>query len=206
MVENQINKKVSLTLTERLRELFRQPLERMGSYLHAKGIRANQLTITGILGTLVGSVFVSQGKLVVGGIFILGMGVLDAFDGAVARASKAPKKFGAFLDSVSDRYIELFIYGALSWYFLRSGNQLGVIFSYIAAGGSVLVSYARARAQSIGLETKVGALTRVERLVVIGPAIIFNFPLIGVFIVGILANFTAIQRIYDVWRQTKSFE
>lgn len=203
MVENKIEKNEEYTLTDRLRKIFQEPLEIIGKVLHSRGIHANHLTIAGILGTVVGAVFVARGNLMVGGIIIFVMGVFDALDGAVARASKSPKKFGAFFDSVTDRYIELFIYGALLWYFMGVNHNWGIIFSYFAAAGSVLVSYARARAQSLGFETKVGLLTRVERIVVIGPAIIFNVPFAGVFIVGVLANFTALQRFYDVWRQTE---
>lgn len=206
MVENQVKKKVVPTFTDRLRVAFSQPLEKIGSYLAARNIQANWITLTGVIGTLIGSMLVSQGWLVVGGSVILVVGILDAFDGAVARASQSPKQFGAFLDSVSDRYIEIFIYGGLLFYFMQSDNNLGMIFSYIAVAGSVLVSYVRARAESLGLEAKVGILTRVERMVVIGPAILFNIPLIGVILVGVLANFTALQRFFHVWQQTNEIE
>ena len=206
LVENQYEEKAVITLTERLRRIFKQPLERVGLYLHGKGIHANHLTFAGIFGTVVGSVFVARGDLLVGGIVILAMGIFDALDGAVARAGGNLKKFGAFFDSVTDRYIELIIYAALTWYFIDTDSQLGIIFSYLAASGSVLVSYARARAQSLGFETKVGLLTRVERIIVIGPAIIFNVPLAGVIIVGVLANITAIQRFLDVWKKAEKAE
>lgn len=203
MVEEQIEKKVSQTLTDRLRQIFKQPLERIGAFLVSKKIQANSLTLFGVFGTLVGSLLVALGHLVAGGLVILSMGALDALDGAVARAGQSSSKFGAFLDSVSDRYIEIFIYSGLLWYFVQESNQLGIVFSYIAMAGSVLVSYTRARAQSLAMEAKVGFLTRVERMVVIGPAITFKIPLIGVILVGILANITALQRILHVWKQTK---
>ncbi len=75
--------------------------------------------------------------------------------------------------------------------------------SVLALGGSVLVSYTRARAEGLGVETKVGILTRLERLIVIVPSMILGFPMVGVGIVAVLANITALQRIVDVWQQTK---
>jgi CDP-diacylglycerol--glycerol-3-phosphate 3-phosphatidyltransferase len=206
LVEKQIGKKVEETLTDRLRELFKEPLEQIGQFLSNRKIKANWITLFGAFGSLIGSLLVARGALVSGGIIILSMGILDALDGAVARASKTTKKFGAFLDSVTDRYIEIFIYGGLLWYFIQEGNQVGIFFSYIAIAGSVLVSYTRARAESLGIETKVGILTRVERMVVIGPSILFKVPLIGVIVVGILANISALQRIFHVHQQMEELE
>lgn len=198
--------KRKITLTDQLRIIFKTPLEKIGRFLARSGISANAITLTGVLGTAAGAVLVAMGNLVGGGAVILSVGILDALDGAVARATDAPKKFGAFLDSVSDRYIEIFIYGGLLWYFIQQDNQWGVLFSYVAITGSILVSYARARAQSLGIETKIGLLTRVERMVVIGPCILFQIPLIGVIIVGVFSNLTAFQRIFHVWQQTKEIE
>ena len=75
--------------------------------------------------------------------------------------------------------------------------------TYLAAAGSVLVSYVRARASSLGYDTKVGILTRMERYLVLAPTLVFNIPLVGLWIIAILANITALQRIWDVRRQTR---
>jgi CDP-diacylglycerol--glycerol-3-phosphate 3-phosphatidyltransferase len=155
---------------------------------------------------MVGAFLASQGQLLVGGLVIMAMGALDGLDGPVARAAGEIKPFGAFLDSVSDRYGELAIYVGLGWYFSVNGNDLGVLLSILALGGSVLVSYARARAEGVGIETKVGILTRLERMIVIVPTLVFNIPLIGVGIVAVLANITALQRSVHVWQQTEGGE
>lgn len=202
MVEHHIEKKAAITLTERLRLIFKLPLEKVGLFVHSLGIKPNWITLFGLLGTIVGSYFVSQGNLLGGGIIILIMGPIDALDGAVARVGAEVTKFGAFIDSVSDRYIEIIIYGGIIWYFISEQNTLGILLAFFASSGSVLVSYTRARAQSLGMETKVGVLTRFERMIVIGPSLILAQPLIGVALVAILANFTAIQRISDVKQQT----
>lgn len=204
MVEHHIEEKAPITLTERLRTIFKQPLERIGLFIHSLGIKPNWITLFGLAGTMVGSYFVSQGNLVAGGAIILLMGPIDALDGAVARAGREVTKFGAFIDSVSDRYIEVLIYGGLLWHFSTEQNNIGILLTFFAAAGSVMVSYTRARAQSLGMETKVGILTRFERMVVIGPSLVLSQPLIGVGLVALLANITAIQRIIHVSKQTNT--
>jgi CDP-diacylglycerol--glycerol-3-phosphate 3-phosphatidyltransferase len=191
------------TLTERLRRIFEVPIEKVGMFLYRLGVKPNIMTFSGVIGTAVGAYFVAMGKLTLGGIIIMAMGPIDFLDGAVARARGEPEAFGAFVDSVSDRYIELMIYGGLLWYFAVDGQIIGAVLTFLAASGSVLVSYVRARAQSLGYEAKVGILTRVERFVVIGPTIVFKIPLVGVAIVAVLANFTAFQRIFYVRKQAK---
>ncbi|NIV11731.1 MAG: CDP-alcohol phosphatidyltransferase family protein [Aliifodinibius sp.] len=201
MVEHHLEEQARITLTERLRGLFKQPLERIGFFVYSLGVKPNWITLFGLIGTMIGAYYISQGNLVAGGIIIFIMGPFDALDGAVARAGNEVTKFGAFIDSVSDRYIEIMIYGGILWYFLSEQNSIGVLLTFLASAGSVLVSYNRARAQSLGMETKVGILTRFERMLVIGPSLIFSQPLIGVALVAILANITALQRIYHVKHQ-----
>ncbi|MDH5508678.1 MAG: CDP-alcohol phosphatidyltransferase family protein, partial [Anaerolineae bacterium] len=156
------------------------------------------------VGTGVGALLVSQGRLSLGGLLIMLMGPIDALDGPVARVRGEPEDFGAFVDSVSDRYSELMIFAGLLWYFLQQGNWGASMLVFLAAGGSVLVSYVRARAQSLGFDAKVGILTRVERFLVIGPALLLNIPIIGVGIVAIGANITALQRVIYVRREARS--
>jgi len=115
-------------------------------------------------------------------------------------------RFGGFVDSVSDRYSELIIYGGLLYYFVQAGDNINTLVVYAAAAGSVLVSYIRARSLPLGWETKVGILTRVERYLVLAPALILNYPAIGLWIIAIFANITAFQRIYDVRRQAREEE
>jgi CDP-diacylglycerol--glycerol-3-phosphate 3-phosphatidyltransferase len=206
LIKEQLDVNHEPTLTDQLRKLFQIPLSLIGNQLHVWGVSANMITVTGLVGTFIGSYLISSSKLLWGGAVILAMGILDAFDGAVARAAGTTSKFGSFIDSVADRYIEISIYAGLTWYFIGEGKPLGVLLSVFALSGSVLVSYTRSRAESLGIETKVGILTRVERMVVIGPAVIFQIPLLGVGLVAFLANFTAFQRIVHVYQQIKQLE
>jgi len=112
-----------------------------------------------------------------------------------------PTQFGAFVDSVTDRYSELAIYGGLLIHYVSHQEWLPATLAYLAASGSVLVSYIRARAQSVGVETKVGILTRFERYLVLAPALVFNIPLVALWILAIFTHITALQRILDVRRQ-----
>jgi CDP-diacylglycerol---glycerol-3-phosphate 3-phosphatidyltransferase len=138
--------------------------------------------------------------MTIGGIIILAMGPVDALDGTMARLRGEPSSFGAFVDSITDRYSELVIFGGLLYYYLQQGNTLAAVLVYLAAAGSVLVSYVRARGQSLGYDTKIGILTRLERYLVLAPALILNLPLVALWIIAILANITAFQRIMDVRR------
>ena len=195
-----------MTFTDKLRHFFQTFLDNVGNGIHNLGIRADTITLVGLIGNIIAAVFIARGNLLVGGILLLCMGPLDAFDGAVARAEGKSSKFGAFLDSVTDRYSELIIFGGLLIYFLRLEDNTAVILTFVAAAGSVLVSYTRARAEGIGYSVKAGLMTRVERYLVLVPGIIFNIPRISIWIIALMANFTAIQRIWIVWEQSKMEE
>jgi CDP-diacylglycerol--glycerol-3-phosphate 3-phosphatidyltransferase len=189
------------TFTDFMRIRFRGLLETIGRFLIGLGLMPNTMTILGLVGNTVGAFLLAQGKMTLGGIIILCMGPIDALDGTMARLKGMEGKFGAFVDSVSDRYSELIILGSLLYYFLMQDNLIASLLSFAAAVGSVLVSYIRSRAQSLGWDTKVGILTRMERYLVLAPTLILNQPLIGLWIIAIFANITALQRILDVRRQ-----
>ena len=93
-----------------------------------------------------------------------------------------PVTLAAFVDSVSDRYAEFITFGGLLYYFLSQENYPGVMVTFAATAGSVLVSYVKARAEGLGFTAKVGILTRVERYIVLIPLLIFNQPFIAVVI------------------------
>lgn len=195
------NRKQRMTLTDLMRVRFKGVLDPVGAFFNRLGLMPNTMTILGLVGNVVGAYFLARGDFTIGGIIILIMGPVDALDGTMARLRGMAGEFGAFVDSVTDRYSELVIFAGLLYYYISQGNELATLLVYAAAAGSVLVSYNRARAQSIGYETKVGILTRLERYLVLAPALIFNQPIIGLWIIAILANVTALQRILDVRHQ-----
>jgi CDP-diacylglycerol--glycerol-3-phosphate 3-phosphatidyltransferase len=142
--------------------------------------------------------------MLTGGIWIALMTPVDALDGTMARLRGESSDFGAFVDSVSDRYSELIIYGGLLYHFLQLGEPLGGLLTFAAAAGSVLVSYVKARAEGLGYEAKVGLLTRAERYIVLAPSLIFNELYIGLGILAVFANITALQRVWYVRQHARA--
>ena len=193
-----------VTLTDRFRIWFKGIVDPIADFLNRLGLTPNTMTILGLVGNIIGSVFLALGQMTIGGIIILLMGPIDALDGTMARLRGMDGQFGAFVDSVTDRYSELVIFGGLLYFYASQGDLLGTMLVFLAALGSVMVSYIRARGQSLGWDTKVGILTRMERYLVLAPALIIPIPalpLIGIGIIAIFANITAFQRIFDVRRQ-----
>ncbi|MBN1665733.1 MAG: CDP-alcohol phosphatidyltransferase family protein [Anaerolineales bacterium] len=196
-----VENKKTTTLTDYLRLRFKGVLDPIGAFLNRLGITPNALTLTGLAGNMVGAYFLSQGQMTLGGIIIVVMGSIDALDGTMARLRGEPSNFGAFVDSVTDRYSELVTFLGLLIYYLNQDNWQNAIVVYLAAAGSVLVSYVRSRGETLGYEAKVGILTRFERYAVLAPSLIFNIPMVGLWIVAVFANFTALQRILHIRRQ-----
>jgi len=198
--QSQPNKQ-AMTFSDRMRVVFKGVLDPIGAFFNRLGIYPNTMTLLGLAGNIIGAVLIALGHMTLGGIVVLIMGLIDTLDGTMARLRGMPSEFGAFVDSVTDRYSELVIFAGLLYYFLQKGDWLSPMAIYIAASGAVLVSYVRARAASLGMDTKVGFLSRFERYLVLAPSLIFNIPMVGIWIIAILANFTALQRIVDVRRQ-----
>lgn len=186
------------TFTDYLRLWFKWVLDPLGGFFNRLGITPNMMTMLGLLGNTVGAVFLARGEMLIGGLFVVLMTPIDALDGTMARLRGEASDFGAFVDSVSDRYSELIIYGGLLYHFLTVGDRLGGMLVFGAAAGSVLVSYVKARAEGLGYQAKVGLLTRAERYLVLAPSLVFNQLFIGLTILAVFANFTALQRIWYV--------
>jgi CDP-diacylglycerol---glycerol-3-phosphate 3-phosphatidyltransferase len=189
------------TFSDYLRLWFQWVLDPLGGFFNSLGLTPNTMTMLGLLGNSVGAYYLARGDMLTGGILVLLMTPIDALDGTMARLRGESSDFGAFVDSVTDRYSELIIYGGLLYHFLSLGEPLGGLLVFGAAAGSVLVSYVKARAEGLGYEAKVGLLTRVERYLVLAPSLVFNQLLIGLWIIALFANITALQRIWYVRRQ-----
>jgi len=193
--------RIPITLTDRLRGWFKWVVDPVARFFLKLGLTPNTMTIFGLVGNFLGAYFLSQGKMSIGGWIMLILTPIDALDGTMARMLGEPSAFGAFVDSVSDRYAELVLFGGLMYYYVMQMNTLGAVLAFLASVGSFMVSYVRARAESNGYEAKVGLMTRVERYLVLAPLLVFNKPIIALWILAVLANFTALQRIWFVRRQ-----
>lgn len=197
-------KKFSLEIF--LRTIFKSFLEKAATFLIKIGLTPNTITLIGLVGTIGAAILVGLGYLLWGGLLAMVMGPFDSLDGSVARLYHKKSDFGAFIDSVSDRYEELLLLAGLLFYFKGIDDWFGAILVFFAAMGSVLVSYTRARAEALGYTAKVGILTRVERYLILIPGIIFKIPQYALIIIAILGNFTAIQRIFFVRKEVKNHE
>ena len=145
--------------------------EPIALFFNRLGLNPNTMTILGLVGNAIGAVLIARGNMFWGGVLILAMAPVDALDGTMARLRGQPTKFGAFVDSVTDRYSELVIFGGLLVYYQQLNKGLEMLIVYAAAAGSVLVSYVRARGQSLGYDTKVGLFSRLERFLVLTPIV-----------------------------------
>jgi CDP-diacylglycerol---glycerol-3-phosphate 3-phosphatidyltransferase len=198
---DQAVKKDRISFTDFLRARFKGVLDPIAAFLNHMGLKPNTVTILGLVGNAIGAYLLATGHITIGGIVILVMGPVDALDGTMARLRGETTIFGGFVDSVTDRYSELVILFGLLVYYLQRQDWLACGLLYLAAAGSVLVSYVKARAEALGFDAKVGILTRVERYLVLAPALVFNIPIVALWIIAILANFTALQRILHVRKQ-----
>ncbi|NIS37726.1 CDP-alcohol phosphatidyltransferase family protein [Candidatus Saccharibacteria bacterium] len=175
-------------------------------YIARHNIHPNFFTILGFIISCLGAYFYAVQQLRWGGVLILLGGICDILDGKVARRSGLSSKFGAVFDSTLDRYAEFAMYFGVGFYFLKVDMFLTTIAAFLALGGSMLVSYVRARAEGLGYECKVGIMQRAERIVYIGfSSLIHEYALVVVIcVIAVLANFTVFQRMYHVWRTEKS--
>jgi CDP-diacylglycerol--glycerol-3-phosphate 3-phosphatidyltransferase len=164
------------------------------------GITPNALTIVGLVLNVVVAAVLANGSLVLGGVLLLVAGAFDMLDGALAKATNQITKFGAFLDSTLDRYSEVVVFCGLLLAFQASGRGVETALIYAAATGSLLVSYARARAESLGFDCEVGLLARPERIILLAAGLLFGYVEIALWVLAVLTNVTAVQRIVHVWR------
>ncbi len=187
------------------RSAVNRGLDPIGAVLGRLGVNADGVTSFGIIMAAVAAVVIGRGQLILGLIFLILAGLSDALDGPIAKASGTSSVRGAFFDSVSDRVCDALIFGGLAWYL--GSTEPGRIFMLPVAlmGVASLVSYQRAKAESLGLDAKGGLMERAERFVVLGAALAFSFVLIPVLwaMLG-LTIATAVHRFAKVWRQANT--
>jgi CDP-diacylglycerol--glycerol-3-phosphate 3-phosphatidyltransferase len=199
----QPNEQKKKSFSDNMRVWFRWYYHPIAEFLNRLGIRPNTVTLIGLAGTVGCGVLIALGHMSWAGILLLVMGPVDAMDGALARLRNEASDWGAFVDAVTDRYSELFLFLGFLIHYMLLGNKTGIVLAYLAAAGSVLVSYVKARADASRLDANVGLLTRVERYLILIPGLIFSslyppLPLIALIIIAFFANFTALQRIFRV--------
>lgn len=189
------------TFTDRMRVLMKGIVTPIVSFLNRIGVTPNIITIAGLIGNFAAAALLATGHITYGGLVALLAGACDGLDGSLARLRNEVRPWGAFVDSVTDRYSELALLFGLLIYYQNLGDHTMVILVYLSAAGAVLVSYVKSRAETLGYEAKVGILSRMERYLVLIPCLIFNIPWLALWIFAIFANITALQRVYAVRSQ-----
>jgi len=162
----------------------------------------NVLSVIGFFITAAAA-FIIPHHLVLGGIFILIGGIFDVLDGIVARTTGKATKFGAFLDSVLDRYSDALLFLSIAWYLAAHGDHTGSFLSIGTLVGAFLISYARARAEGLGESCHTGIMERPERIILLIVATLTGWLVPVLWIMLILTHVTVIQRVYYVWRRMR---
>jgi CDP-diacylglycerol--glycerol-3-phosphate 3-phosphatidyltransferase len=178
-------------------------LDRLVRTLSLARIHPNVLTALGLAINVVAAILFGKGHFQAAGLVVLGAGVFDMVDGRVARASNTVTSFGAFFDSVVDRYSDMALYMGLLVYYARVGRFLYLVLVALVMAGSVMISYTRARAESLIPTCKVGFLERPERIVVIIIGALWDRMGPALWVIGVLSNITVIHRCIYTWRETQ---
>jgi phosphatidylglycerophosphate synthase len=184
-------------LSRKYKKTFGEIVGPLSLALHRRGITAIHVTMAGLAFSAVAAVVYSRGYFVAGGVLLAIAGLSDALDGSVARSMGEETLFGAFIDSVADRYSEFLSLGGIALYYAGTPVLLLVLLSL---AGSVMVSYTRAKAESVGGKCDVGLMERPERLILLAAGSLGGFMVPTLWALAILSNITAAHRIYHTWK------
>lgn len=187
------------------RPLLTNTMSQLAHRLHQLGATPNALTYTGFVLAAITALFLANGLFFWGGVLLIVAAFFDMLDGAVARFTQQVSTFGAFLDSTLDRYSESVTFLAMAFFYSRTpGTRTELVLIVIILVGSLMVSYTKARAEALQVECTAGWLQRPERILLLVIGLLTGWLQPVLWIMAILTNFTALQRIYEVyWRTTQ---
>jgi CDP-diacylglycerol--glycerol-3-phosphate 3-phosphatidyltransferase len=185
---------------------FRAPVDRavtpIGQGLRKTGLTPDHLTIVGLLVAVGAAVAIGFGQLRLGLLLVVLAALPDLFDGALAKASGTSSQRGAFFDSVIDRVTDAMLFGGLAWYFAVGDEPRLSVLPFAVMGISSVISYQRAKAESLGLDAKGGLMERAERIIALCIGLLFDVLLVPILLVMLaLTTITAVQRFVKVWKQ-----
>jgi CDP-diacylglycerol--glycerol-3-phosphate 3-phosphatidyltransferase len=187
-------------LDRRWRSGVERGLGPLGDRLRRVGVTADALTVFGLLCSVVAAALIASGHLVWGMIFVIVSGVSDLLDGAIARGSGQASPRGAFFDSVADRTSDAVLLVGVAWYLADQSPYLPIL-AFGVAACSMLVSYERARAESLGLDARGGLMERAERFVFLSVGLAFGILVPVLWIMLVLTGLTAVYRFARVYGQ-----
>ena len=192
------------TLTDQLRVRTRFIIDPVVETMARFKLSPDLLTVVGALTHVLFAYLIAIGEFRWAALAIFLLSPLDALDGALARRlGRKQGGFGALLDSSLDRLAEIVLYGGFIVYYFVNDNPLMLAVAYLAVTGSLMVSYARSRAEALGFEAKMGVLSRVERYVVLVIFLALAMPHIALPILAAFTYFTFFQRMFAVWKQSR---
>lgn len=190
---------------EHVRDLIKVRLEILftpvARWLWRLNVKPNHVSVAGVALNVVATVLIVTDHLVLAGVVYLVAGSLDLLDGLLARLAKMASPFGAFLDSTLDRISEGVVFAAIVYRFAIEGRALDASLVVLALLGSLLVSYTRARAEGLGVDCKVGVVTRAERVVLVAVGLLSGLLSPVIYVLVALTAFTVSQRIARTFRQ-----
>lgn len=173
----------------------------IADFLIRRRLTPNKLSVIGLALNFLAALLILGGALFAGGLVYLFAGLVDLFDGTVARRGGLGTAFGGFLDSTFDRIAEGVVFAAIAYHFAAGGNALTAGFVVLALLGSFLVSYTRARAEALGLAGKSGIASRFERLLLISAALMAGLLEPAVYLLTLLTLVTVAQRVWATYWQ-----
>ena len=185
---------------------FRTPIDKavkpIGDGLRKTRLTPDHLTIVGLLVGVGAAVAIGAGALRLGLLLVVLAALPDLLDGALAKASGAASQRGAFFDSTVDRITDALLFGGIAWYFASTESPHMAILPFAVSAVSSVISYQRAKAESLGIDAKGGLMERAERIIAICLGLLFDVLLIPIlWLMLVLTSITAIQRFVKVWRQ-----
>jgi CDP-diacylglycerol--glycerol-3-phosphate 3-phosphatidyltransferase len=192
-----------MTITRGIGLFFGRIIQAIVRALALSRVHPNVLTFIGLLINIWAAVLFSYGKFVYAGLVVIGAGLFDMVDGRVARSTNRVTRFGGFFDSVLDRYSDLALLMGLLVYYASINRFFYIVLTSIVMTGTVLTSYARARAENTIPKCKVGFLERPERVVLIIIGALANRMAPVLWVLAILSNITVLSRIIFTWEETK---
>jgi CDP-diacylglycerol--glycerol-3-phosphate 3-phosphatidyltransferase len=189
----------------RWRNSVEQGLKPVGSGLRRTGLSADHLTALGLVIAAACSLAIATGRLGLALVLLIASAVPDLLDGAVAKASGTASPRGAFFDSVADRVSDSLVLGGLGWYLASEHGNHGAMLPFAVLAASTLISYERAKAESLGYSARGGLMERAERIIAIAFGLAFSALLVPILWVMLgLTLVTAVQRFFKVWRQASA--
>jgi CDP-diacylglycerol--glycerol-3-phosphate 3-phosphatidyltransferase len=189
-------------LDGRWRTEIEQRLAPVGSNLRRVGLTADGITLLGLLMAVAASIAIANGALRAGVVLLALTGLPDALDGAVAKASGTAGPRGAFFDSVADRVSDALLLGGVAWYLASEHGGHAALLPMAILGAASVISYQRAKAESLGYQARGGLMERAERTIALGFGLLFDSLLVPVlWLMLALTLITAVQRFFKVWRQ-----